>query len=462
MIPLRYIDCPNYRATFLRRTTPQLMKSGNLWDKGKMIYGSLPKEYRPKFLKGDKKVAIFPHGPEIEYSHMQLVSDKENFQGAELTGCMVDEALQFEWEQISYMFSRLRSNSKYPSRMVMSGNPSPDHEIADMVEWYLDDEGFPHPEREGIIRYFLLINDDFIWSDNKEELINEYKTKYYTPKPLAFSALFSTIYDNPICMEQNPGYVSFLEGLPHVERSRLLLGNWKVRPEGANYFKRESLNKADGIPLEAVCCRSWDKASAIPTDIEKFPDYTACIKMYKTRDGDFYITGEFHHDNHDDFDKELYGKFRAKPGRRDNIILKQALYDGSDCTVILPQDPGSAGSAEYIESAKKLSHQGIIVKKDPVAPTKSKLQKFSPFAAACENGFVYIVENTFTNRHTLEAFYNELEAFTGERSSRKRKDDIPDVVATSYNYLSQEKIIPIVVRNQIKSPTITKKVLEAR
>lgn len=462
MLPLRYIDCKKFRGSMLRRTTPQLMKSGNLWDKAKSIYGQLDKKYRPKFLKGDKKVAIFPHGPEIEYSHMQHESDKENFQGAEMTFFGIDEALQFEWSQINYLFSRMRSDSKYQSRLIMSGNPSPDHEIADMIEWYLDDEGYVHPEKEGVTRYFIVVNDDLIWANNPDTLINEYKTKYWTPKPKSFSFLSSTVYDNKVCLEQNPGYVSFLEGLPHVEKARLLWGNWKVRPEGANYFKRENLNKADGIPFNAIACRGWDKAGQVPTDVEKFPDYTACIKMYKTRENEFYISGEPHPDCHDDFDKELYLKFRAKPGRRDAIILKQALFDGDDCTQILPQDPGAAGSTEFIESAKKLLSQGVLVKKDPAVSNKSKLQKFSPFAAAVEAGIVYIVENTFPNKHTLEAFYKELEAFDGSPSTRKKKDDFIDVVATSYNYLSQEKNIPIVCRNQINNPTKAKRILDRR
>ncbi len=461
MLPLRYIDCPKFRGTFLRRTTPQLMKSGNLWDKAHDIYGQLEAKYKPRFLKGEQKIAIFPHGPKIEYSHMQLVSDKENFQGAEMTMFGVDEALQFEWEQISYLFSRMRSNSKYPSRLIMSGNPDPDHEIAKMIEWYLDDEGYPHPEREGLIRYFLTINGEFVWSSSKQKLINQFKTKHYNPKPLSFSFLSSTIYDNPICMQQNPGYVSFLEGLGDVEKARLLYGNWKIRPEGANYFKREDLQKADRVPLGALAARGWDKASTEPHDINKYPDYTACCKMYKDRDGNFYISGEYHHANHD-VDSDVFGKFRKKPGARDNIILKQSIYDGEDCMVILPIDAGAAGRTEFVESSKKLSREGFRVKKDPAVNGTSKLQKFSPFSGAVENGFVYIVESTFPNKATLESFYKDLESFDGEKSGKLKKDDIADSVATVFNHLNQSRVVPIVCRNQVDNPTKTKKVIEAR
>ena len=200
------------------------MKSGNLWDKSKNMYGKLSPAYKPRFLKGDKKVAIFPHGPELEYSYLKHDNDLDNFQGAEMTTFLIDEVCQFDWVHIAYLFSRMRSNSKYPSRMIMSGNPDPYHYMRTVVDWYLDDAGYPHPEREGVIRYFLKIDNDLVWGDTRQELIDKYRTDTYTPKPLSFSAIFSTIYDNPPCIAANPGYVSFLEGLDHVEKARLLWG----------------------------------------------------------------------------------------------------------------------------------------------------------------------------------------------------------------------------------------------
>lgn len=200
------------------------MKAGNLWDKGKMIYGSLPKKFRPRFLKGDKKVAIFPHGPEIEYSYLKHDNDLDNYQGSEMTTFLLDEATQFSWDHILYLFSRMRSNSKYPSRMIMSGNPDPDHEIRKLIDWWLTEDGYPDKEKEGILRYFLVVSGEFEWADTKEELIDRHRTAFYEPKPLSFSAIFSNIYDNPACIKDNPGYVSFLEGLEDIDKARLLHG----------------------------------------------------------------------------------------------------------------------------------------------------------------------------------------------------------------------------------------------
>lgn len=429
---------------------------GNMWDKGKQIYGSLPKKIRPRF-KGGTQV-IFPHGPEIKYTHMQHVSDKENIQGAELTFMGVDEACQFEWEQIEYMISRMRSPSKYNSRLILSCNPDPDHRLAELIDWYLDEEGYPDPEREGKIRYFLQLDDTFHWADTEEELHEQFDVydeiagDIVPCEPMSFTFISSTIYDNPVAMKANPRYLASLKALNKIDKARLLHGNWKLRPEGANYFSRDWVKKVDRVPFGASCCRAWDKAASEPTDVEPRPDFTASIKMYKDGAGDFYIVGDFCDDNMDKLSK-TYGHFRKRPGARDLVIESQTLHDGRGCTVVMPQDPGAAGKTEYAASAKKLSHIAIV-KKDPMPPTTAKLTRFSPFAAAAENGFVNIVEGSFRNKATLEAFYQELEKFDGERSTRQRKDDWPDTVASAFNFLSQQRVVRIVKRNQNQVDTL--------
>lgn len=97
---------------------------------------------------------------------------------------------------------------------------------------------------------------------------------------------------------------------------------------------------------------------------------------------------------------------------------------------------------EFTQSSKVLIEEGFVVKKDVIPTTRSKLNRFTPFAAACENGHVYIIESSFPDKKTLEAFYKELESFDGERSSSSRKDDWADATATAFNYLARERVLP--------------------
>lgn len=229
--------------------------------------------------------------------------------------------------------------------------------------------------------------------------------------------------------------------------------NWDAVPIGSNYFKREWCQELAELPnIKLSSVRAWDKAATKPSDKEPHPDYTACTQMWKGDDGCFYITGNHHPENYDE-ESGTSGRFREQPGTRDELILKQAFMDGRDCEIILPQDPGAAGKVEFQISSKKLMMEGFIVRKDPMPTQKSKLKKFEPFSAACENGMVYIIKSTF-DKPTLDAFYKELEAFDGTRSSRQRHDDWADCTASAFNYLVTRRNHRIVVRNQIVAPTL--------
>ena len=381
-----------------------------------------------------------------------------NIKNVQFTFIGVDEACQFEWEQLDYMMSRLRSESKYRSRMVMSCNPDSDHKIREMNEWHLDEEGYPIQERDGVVRYFIRIDGDFIWGDTIEILKERYGEKV---RPLSFTFISATIYDNPPMRLANPDYEAFLEGLGPVDKAQLLHGNWNVRAEGANYFKRANLIKLDRRPLNAIWARGWDKASQEPTIHEKSPDYTAGVKLGKCPDGFYYLVGD-HIDDNKDTDSNVYGRFRKRPGERDKIIAKQGHYDGDDCHIVLPIDPGAAGKVEYQESAKKLLAEGLPVKVDPVPNNKNKLSRFEPFASAVEAGLVRVIPNTFSTIESLNKLYDELEKFDGTRSTRSRKDDFVDSIATAFNYLCQTRSIRVVKRNQKRVATLAKDLLATK
>jgi phage terminase large subunit-like protein len=303
------------------------------------------------------------------------------------------------------------------------------------VEWWLDEEGYPDPKKQGKIRYYLVIDDRPVFADTREELMERYpeQCKIWNPiaeeyviiEPKSIEFIAGTIFDNPILIAQNPKYLAELKSLPKIEKARLLDGNWYARPQGSNYFSRDWLHKEENAPLGCQEVRGWDKASTEPSEKNRYPDYTASIKMLKSEKGRYYIRGDFHPDNKEtnSDNEQVFGRFRKRPGDRDKVMLTQAYADGSDCQIVLPEDPGAAGKVEYEHSAKLFSEDGFIVCRDPSPSNKSKLKKFEPFSSAAQNGLVSIIESSFPNKATLEAFYNELESFDGSASTSARKDD---------------------------------------
>lgn len=447
MHPLKFHKDPNYNAIFFRKITKQITQQGGLWDESKKMYGmfgAIPNNTNLKH--------TFPAGGSIAFGHLQHEDQKYAYQGGQLSAIYFDEANHISETQFTYLLSRLRSEADNDGYAMATMNPDPDSWILKWIDWYLDEEGFPDKDKQGILRYYYIIEDSPVFGSTPEELMERYpdtariwnpnKKEYVVVPPKSMEFIAGTIFDNQALIDSNPKYLAELNALPEVEKARLLHGNWYMRPQASGYFSREWLGKVDTVPTTARICRAWDKASTLPSQVNRNPDFTASVQMYKDRNGMYYIAGNYCPTNIDKDDKNIKGKFRRRSGDRDNIILQQALFDEDDCMVIFPQDAGAAGVVEFQESAKKLIEEGIIVKKDPVPSQKSKLVRFTPFASACENGLVHIVENTFPDKATLDAYYKELEAFNGERSTASRKDDWVDATASAFNYLAKQKVLP--------------------
>ena len=443
---LRYIDDPHFDAIYFRRTTVQLKGQGGLWDNAKDLYRDFDAD-----CIDSKLTATFPSGAKAKFAHLELEKNKIDHQGLQYSAQFWDELTHYTETQFTYLLSRLRSKSSTRSFVMASMNPdSPDHWVVKWVKPFLNDEGFYNEDMAGKILYFVTVEGQPIFAKTKKELEEKFPHLCYLDNPLtgkkvyvppkSFTVVGSTIFDNPILIQQNPNYLAELQSLPEIDRARLLHGNWYVRPEGSNFFERNWLTKLDRIP-QGNEVRAWDKASSEPSDVERHPDFTASIKMIKTTDGRFCIIGDFCQENQEG-DGIYKGRFRKRAGERDSIILKQSEFDGKECKVILPVDVGSAGRTEYQHSARQLISKGFIVRPDPMPTNKSKVTKYSPFSSACQAGLVDIVESTFPDKQTLEFFYKENESFSGDRSTRQRKDDWPDTCGTAFNYLNEQEIIP--------------------
>lgn len=233
------------------------------------------------------------------------------------------------------------------------------------------------------------------------------------------------IFDNPALIEANPRYLSELQNLPDHERDRQLWGNWHSMPSGSQLCDpRNWFINVDRVPEGSISVRAYDLASTEPNDNNRFPDATTSIRYWKSPDGYYYITGDYHHDFVDSVDNHLIGgRLRKRVGERNQIMLRQAELDGDDTLVIIPIDPSAAGVAVFEDLAKQFTGKGFRCKRDPSPTTKSKLNKFLPFADAAQNGLVHIIRGTFPNDESIEFIYRELEKFDGERSTRQKKDD---------------------------------------
>ena len=134
------------------------------------------------------------------------------------------------------MLSRNRSTCGVKPYVRATCNPDADSWVAKFISWWINPEtGYPIPERSGKKRYMARVDDEVVWADTRKELLDK-GIKADKVKSVTFIA--STLADNKILMEKDPGYKANLEALPLVERERLLHGNWKIKPAAGLYFKR--------------------------------------------------------------------------------------------------------------------------------------------------------------------------------------------------------------------------------
>jgi phage terminase large subunit-like protein len=460
MRPLEYVNDPNFSGVFFRRQYAELTGAGGLWDKSKKMYPEFKAKPNISNLRWD-----FPTGAQVRMSHMHTEDSKESHRGLQYSFIGFDEIDQFSKDQVQFLLTCLRSEADMDSFCIGTCNPNPDSWVLELVKWYLDEEGTPREDRCGTIRYYIVLDGDFVFGESEEYFKENYpdavfvhnpttKEDIYIP-PKTFTYIPGNIFDNPALIEANPRYLSELQNLPDHERARQLWGNWYARPSGSSSWERSWLVGADRVPANSRGVRAYDLAAKEPSEVYRHPDATVSVQMWKCPQGYYYLTGNYHPKFIDNVDnKEVYGRVRKRIGDRNNVMFDQCELDGIDIPVVLPQDVGAAGIQALEDLQKQFASRGYRTMKDPMPTTRGKLLRFLPFADASQNGLVRIVLETFPNQDTLNYIFKELEAFDGERSTAHRKDDFPDAIATAYNALNKQAVHTPAIFSAINSPTL--------
>jgi len=414
MYALNYLHDPNFRAVYIRASTTQHRQAGGLWDTAVQMYSNFGCKFRH-----DNMTVVAPSGAMIQHKTCAADRDLKNFDGGQYSLVCWDEAQWHTKNQISYLFSRIRSKAKGPHRCIATCNPHPDAALRPFVEWFLDQTtGIPIPERSGTTRYFAEYRGDFVFAGSVEEMKEQYGDMV---NPQTYTFISANIYSNPVLMNRDPGYVLRLENLKRSERARLLEGSWYVREEASKYFKREYLTMVDFAPVESCTrVRSWDLSCTVPSEVNRDPDYSASVLMSRDKHGIYTI--------------EDATRFRKSSGDVVKEIIQQALHDGiDDVNITIPQETGP-GKAWTQYLVRELAEAGIPVRTMQISGHKSKINRFLPFASLAETGSVQMVRGSWN-----EWLLNEMEAFDGGRSGH---DDGVDCLSDCTVYLARANTLP--------------------
>jgi predicted phage terminase large subunit-like protein len=380
----RNIDVPDFGSVMFRRTYPQITAEGGLWDSSYDIYKPMGAKEKDSTLEW-----IFPSGNRVKFAHMQHEQDRYQWDGAQIPLIQFDQLEHFTWKQFFYMLSRNRTTCGVMPYVRASCNPDPDHWLRDFMRWWInDDTGFPVYERGGVLRWFVVLNEEVHWADTpgelKERLGDDVLPKSFTFQP-------GKVNDNAILMRDNPEYMANLEALPYVDRMRLLEGNWNVRETAGTIFRREWFEIVDAAPAALREVRYWDRAATPAEQAKKQKaSHTAGLKMRQAVNDVYYVMD--------------VSRFQESPGGVRENIKNVATQDGVPVPVVLEQDPGQAGVAEVQSLIRYLA--GFNARANAVRESKGVRAK--PLSAQAEAGNVKLVRGAW-----VEQFLREADNFDG-------------------------------------------------
>ena len=413
----------NYVAGVARSSQKQMKMAGSLWSTGIRLFA-------PYGISSNKIESswAFPSGAEVKCHH--LYNNQDDWHGSQMTECLVDESQQCQEEDVWFLTSRLRSKSKQKHQLRLTCNPL---NTSFLCQWlvtagYVGEDGYAIKEMDGVTTFMLQLAGEFRWWKTYEEMESEVG-KEQAAMHLKFVYYSANVYDNPYVRKHLPQYVHKLENLKAVDRSRYLLGNWFVKSEGDGYIDRDWFKEVSlkEIPHGLPTVRCYDLASTKPHAGNKDPDWTRGVKAtYDKNAGYFYILDMV--------------SLRDGPAMVQALIENTGKQDGREVYISIPVDAGASGRVVADQKKARLTAMGHRVVLD--MQRKGKLARAENFLIALQEGKVFVAPGVFTKEH-----YAELEAFDGKNSSGQH-DDILDSIASCYNMLTGNSLIPTIRVNQ--------------
>lgn len=416
----KWTHLPKYLAGLFRRETTQLVGPGGLWDESRQIYEALGGKSR----EGQWLDWRFESGARIKFGHLQHEDDRFKHQGMQYAFLGFDEVTHFTETQFWYLFGRLRSTCGVKPYLRATCNPDPDSFVFKLIEWWIDDEGLPIPERAGVLRWFVRLDDKMHWFDSEEEAREAHPDE--RPKSLTF--IPSKITDNPALLEADPDAISKLQAQSRVDRKRLLEGNWKARATAGMVFKRADFRRVftrsemSGQVLRAV--RFWDKAASEPTPKHPDPDWTRGVRMLLLDGGRIFIDDVV--------------SLRARGTDVLALQRRTAERDGVHVTQGIWQDTGGAGKTDVDTTITALAGYPVEVVESFSADTrglsgshrstKAKRAFADAWAPWVERGSFYVLEASWADE-----LLNECDAFPDARH-----DDIVDAISGGFQLLAPD------------------------
>ena len=187
---------------------------------------------------------------------------KTRFQGRQYAYVCIDEGTQCPYKKFKYLLTNNRNAAHIRNRFWITCNPDPESWVRKFIDWWVDENGYIIPERDGVIRYCFMDGDtpdSIYWGNTREEVYEQckgiidslWKDSYeelgYTKLEMFIkSATFirADVSENIKLISTDASYIANLAQQDEEQRMRDLEANWNWKAAGDDMIKMEDL---DGI-----------------------------------------------------------------------------------------------------------------------------------------------------------------------------------------------------------------------
>ena len=253
---LKDIKNPDFHATILRNEKDDLQSL--VTDSYKLFsqFGTYNKSQNDMTWN-------FTNGGWLKFSYYagSYQDFKTRFQGRQFAYVCIDEGTQCPYKKFKYLLTNNRNASQIRNRFWITCNPDPESWVRKFIDWWVDEDGYIIPERDGVIRYCFMDGDtpdSIYWGDTREEVYEQcggiidklWKEGYaelgYTKLEMFIkSATFirADVSENIKLISTDASYLANLAQQDEEQRMRDLEANWNWKSAGDDMIKMADLEE---------------------------------------------------------------------------------------------------------------------------------------------------------------------------------------------------------------------------
>ena len=256
MNPMYNVNNPAFNGIILRKEKGDL---DNIIRESNNLY-KLKGEYKSSYMRWD-----FASNAQLLFSYFTGTYDdfKDRMQGRQYAYIGVDEITQLDYDKFKYLITSNRNGAHIRNRFLGTCNPDPPSWVRRFIDWWIGEDGYPIPERNGIVRYCFMGGDtpeDITWGATRKEVYEKVKDKidslvsdadalppeYMYVKSVVF--VRAELDDNRALLESSPEYKANLAQQSDEQRERDFKGNWNYMSAGDDLIKMYHLQQCFDNP----------------------------------------------------------------------------------------------------------------------------------------------------------------------------------------------------------------------